>query len=372
MPASLTNSDMKRLFLLALLCSAAACVGAAAPQPQPFLPKQFAGWQIQGAPRVSDDAAAADPAYAAVLQEYGFSEVESATYTRPDRKLSVKAARFDDTTGAYGAFTFYKSEGMETEKIGDLAASAGGKVLFYRGNVLVEADFDRVTAMSAAELRELAVALPQPGADKNKLPTLPAYLPRTGYVSHSAKYVAGPAGFSNVHPPFPADVVEFQRSAELVLGRYSTATGTATVVLIAYPTPQIAGDRLHAIETWMKTNSCASAGATNSGCDFFGKRSGPIVAVVTGSISQSEAQSLLAAISYDADVTWNQATSLRKKDNVGNLIIAAFMLIGILLLIALAVGLAFGGLRILLQRFFPDRWFNRPEDVEIIRLNLPR
>ena len=346
---------------------------AAAPQPQPFLPNQFAGWQVQGVPRMSDDAVVADPAYAAVLKEYGFRDLESATYSRPDRKLSVKAARFNDTTGAYGAFTFYKSEGMETEKIGDLAASAGTKVLFYRGNILVEADFDRVTAMSAAELRELAGALPQPAADKTKLPTLPTYLPRPGYIKHSAKYVAGPAAFSNIHAPFPAEIVEFERSAELVLGRYSTSKGAATMVLIAYPTPQIAGDRLRAIESWMKANSCSAAGrATDSGCDFFGKRSGPIVAVVAGNVSQSEAQSLLAAISYDADVTWNEATSLSKRDNIGNLIIAAFSLIGVLILIALFLGLAFGGVRVLLQRFFPNRWFARPEDVEIIRLNLPR
>ena len=364
---------MQRLLFFVFFCAVASGAWAAAPQPQPFLPNQFAGWQIESAPRMSDDATVADPAYAAVLKEYGFSELESATYTRPDRKLSVKAARFNDTTGAYGAFTFYKTEGMETEKIGDLAASAGAKVLFYRGNILVEAAFDRVTAMSAAELRDLAGALPQPAADNGKLPTLPTYLPRPGYVRHSAKYVAGPAGFSNIHPPFPADVVEFQRSAELVLGRYSTSNGTATMVLIAYPTPQIAGDRLRAIESWMKANSCSATGrAADSACDFFGKRSGPIVAVVTGNVSQSEAQSLLAAISYDADVTWNEATSLRKKDNIGNLIIAAFMLIGILLLIALAIGFAFGGLRVLLQRYFPNRWFGRPEDVEIIRLNLPR
>lgn len=346
---------------------------AAAPQPQPFLPNQFAGWQIQGPPSMSDDASAADSAYGAVLKEYGFNQLESATYTRPDRKLSVKAARFNDATGAYGAFTFYKTEGMEIEKIGDLAASVGTKVLFYRGNILVEASFERLTAMSAAELRELAAALPQPTGTKLNLPTLPAYLPRQAYIAHSAKYVAGPAAFSNIHAALPAEVVDFQRSAELVQGRYSTSKGVATLVLIAYPTPQIAGDRLRAIESWMKANNCSASGAaTGGGCVFFGKRSGPIVAVVTGDVSQSEAQSLLAAISYDADVTWNQATSLGKKDNIGNLIIAAFTLIGLLMLIALVIGFAFGGLRVLLQKFFPNRWFGRPEDVEIIQLNLPR
>jgi len=225
--------------------------------------------------------------------------------------------------------------------------------------------------MSAAELRELSAALPQAAGNKNLLPILPRYLPREGYryVAHSAKYVTGPAAFSGVHPPLPAEVVDFGRSPEVVLGRYATSQGTATLALIAYPTPQIAGDRLRAIEAWTKDGCAASAGAA---CDFFGKRSGPIVAVVTGDVSRNEAQSLLSAISYDADVTWNQATSLSKKDNIGNLIMAAFMLIGLLILIALALGIAFGGVRVLLQRFFPNRWFDRPEDVEIIRLNLPR
>jgi hypothetical protein len=364
---------MKHALILVLFFAMTLRAQAGVPQPERFLPNEFAGWKIQGAPRLSEDASAADSAYAAVLKEYRFNELESATYTRPDRKLAVKAARFNDATGAYGAFTFYKNEGMETEKIGDLAASAGPKVLFYRGNILVEADFDRVTAMSAAELRELASSLPQPTGNSSKLPTLPTYLPRQNYLAHSAKYVEGPAGFSNIHGLLPVDVVQFERGAELVLGRYSSSKGIATMLLIAYPTPQIAGDRLRAIESWMKTSSCtAPGGATGVGCDFFGKRSGPIVAMVTGDISQSEAQSLLASISYDADVTWNEATSLSKKDNIGNLIIAAFTLIGILILIALAIGLAFGGLRVALQRFFPNRWFDRSEDVEIIRLNLRR
>jgi len=360
---------MKRLFffIFILFCSVTACWSA---QPQPFLPAQFSGWRIEGNPRISEDAVVADAAYAPALKEYGFQDVEFTTYTRPDRKLTIKAARFGDTTGAYGAFTFYKTAGMQVEKIDDLAASAGTKVLFYRGNILVEADFDRITAMSAAELRDLSAALPQPAGNKNLLPTLPRYLPRDGfrYLAHSAKYVTGPAAFAAVHPPLPGDVIDFQRSPEVVLGRYTTSEGTATLTLIAYPTPQIAGERLRALESWTKSSGCSPGQA----CEFFGKRSGPIVAVVTGDVSRGEAQPLLAAISYDADVTWNQPTSLSKKNNIGNLIMAAFTLIGVLLLIALGIGLAFGGLRVLLQRFFPNRWFDRQEDVEIIRLNLPR
>ena len=92
-----------------------------------------------------------------MLKEYGFTGSETATYTRDDgRKLTIKAAQFNDATGAYGAFTFYREPAMRTERIGTKAASANDRILFFRSNVLVDANFDRLTGMSAAELRELA------------------------------------------------------------------------------------------------------------------------------------------------------------------------------------------------------------------------
>ena len=94
---------------------------------------------------------------AALLKEYGLTDFESATYTRDDgHKLNLKAARFADASGAYGAFTYYKMPQMLTEKIRDEGASLNERVLFFRGNVLVDAVFEKLSAMSAAELRELA------------------------------------------------------------------------------------------------------------------------------------------------------------------------------------------------------------------------
>ena len=61
---------------------------------------------------------------------------------------------------------------------------------------------------------------------------------------------------------------------------------------------------------------------------------------------------------------------MSKRDNIGNLIVALFALIGIILFITLIFGIFFGGIRILLKRLFPDRVFDRPEDVEIIQLHL--
>ncbi len=81
---------------------------------------------------------------------------------------------------------------MKPESIGTKAASANDRILFFRSNVLVDANFDRVTAMSAAELRELAAALPAAQGSADNLPTVPQYLPAKDAVTNSARYILGP------------------------------------------------------------------------------------------------------------------------------------------------------------------------------------
>src|ERR1700741_3179916 len=77
-----------------------------------LLPSNFAGWQKAPEARTSKSPDAADPANPQILKEYGFTDSETATYTRGDRKMTVKAERFADATGAYGAFTFYRKPEM--------------------------------------------------------------------------------------------------------------------------------------------------------------------------------------------------------------------------------------------------------------------
>jgi uncharacterized protein DUF6599 len=327
------------------------------------LPPEFGGWHISGAARASTDPAAADPVNAAVLKEYGFKDFESATYLRDDgRKLTLKAARFADTSGAYGAFTFYKTPPMLVEKIGDQAGSLNERVLFYRGNILVDAVFQRLSAMSAAELRELAGALPLATGSTQGLPGLPAYLPSQAYVKNSAKYVLGPLALEKVDSPLASELVDFTAGAEIVLGRYASSGGEAKLLLISYPTPQIAGDHLRKIE--------ASHSQTGTLPAIFSRRTGPIVIVVSGPLSQSEAKSLLASVNYEADVTWNENTYFDKRNNIGNLVWNALILCGILMAFALVIGVAFGGLRVLVQRIIPEKVFHRQEQVEFISLQL--
>lgn len=359
---------MRRILLilaavLVLAAPLAAQLAAAAPEP-PLLPAEFAGWQKAADSHTGTEAAAVDPAYASLLKEFGLTDFEEATYTQPGRSIQVKAARFTDASGAMGAFFFYREPRMVEEKIGTMAGSAGLHVLFLQNNIVVDVRLDKVTAMSAASLRELAKDLPVPGRRSATLPVLPLYLPLQGYVRNSVRYIEGPEALAQAQSRLPAQLVDFGRSAEAVSGQYTTSSGTVTLTVIEYPTPQIAGDRLRAIQAF------AAGGSRLPGDLFVARRSGPLVALVAGPSSPSEARSLLESVNYDADVTWNEPTFLGPKDNVANLIVNVIYLVALVFLFMLVAGIAFGGVRIVIKRLYPNRVFDRPEDVEIIRLNL--
>jgi Family of unknown function (DUF6599) len=355
-----------------LPATAAQPPAAAGPASANILPKQFGGWQRQGSGRLSSDPAVADPANATVLKEFGFTGFESANYTREDgRKVALRAARFEDASGAYGSFTFYKQPEMLNEKIGDQASSLNNRVLFYRGNILIDAVFDKLSVMSAAELRELASTLQLPSGTALNLPSLPTYLPKQSYVKNTAKYVMGPVGLDRVGAPIPSQLVGFANGAEVVLGKYTASGGDAWLMLISYPTPQIAADRLRKIdEARQQPVAGGSAAMLPDTGVIFDKRTGPIVVIASGALSQSEAKSLLASINYDANVTWNENTSSHEREDLFNLLINILILSAVLSGFALVGGVAFGGARILMRRFFPERGLGRGDELEFISLHL--
>jgi hypothetical protein len=367
------------LILVIVVSLAGVVFGAAAgtdsPTP-PILPKQFASWQVQGAAQASKDAAAADPTNAALLKEYGLTDFEAATYKSDDgRTLKIRAARFTDASGAFGAYTFYLQPEMAREEIGDQGASLNQRVLFYRGHIVVEAVFSQLSVMSAAGLRELAGMLPRPGGNAGNLPPILAFMPHRGYAANTEKYAEGPLALGAIGAPLPADLVDFSASPEVVLGQYSTPGGGATLMLIEYPTPALAAEHLRRIDAaHHAAQPQAGVAAIENVGPFFDKRTGPIIAIAAGPLSQSDAQTLLGAVNWDVSVTWNENTYFDKKNNIANLLVNIILLCIIVGAMSLAAGLAFGGARVflpvLLRKCFPGRVFSRADQTEFISLQL--
>jgi hypothetical protein len=94
------------------------------------------------------------------------------------------------------------------------------------------------------------------------------------------------------------------------------------------------------------------------------KRSGPLVAVILSPPDPDAAERLLAQVRYRAEVTLDERVPTLR-DNIGNLVVNAFVLTGILLAFCVVSGLAVGGSRVFLRRF---RKGEEPEALTTLHL----
>jgi hypothetical protein len=196
-------------------------------------------------------------------------------------------------------------------------------------------------------------------------------MPRRGYVQNTQKYVMGPAALAAQATPVAADLVDFNASSEVSLARYNTSSGEATLMLISYPTPQLAAEHLRRIDAaHQMAQPQTGVSMVESAGSFFDKRTGPIIAIATGPVSESDAKSLLGMVNWEASVTLNQASDNAQVRDLYMLILNIVILAGILGGLAIVAGIAFGGIRILMKRWFPDKVFDRPEQMEFISLHL--
>jgi hypothetical protein len=367
------------LFLSILVLPASAKPPASAPAAAPapsLLPTDFAGWSLSAPAHESGAPELADAANAAVLKEYGFQQSATAQYANGDNKLNIRAIRFQDASGAYGAFTFYRRPGSIVEQIGRSSAWDGSHVLFWAGATLVEGTFDHVTPMSPAELRELAKDLPQPPGSANVAPPLPGYLPRQDLDTGFTHYSLGPQGYARTGGVLPVALVDFgASSAEAVTANYSERAGAGQVTLLMYPTPQLAAARLRDIDAFLKAGNAQAAWpqplAESRSGSLLTRRSGPIVAVVSGELPAGTAQKLINQVNYQADVVWNNPNGyIGEGSKVARLLIGIITLAGILCGAALLLGLFLGGGRALYRVMRGKSASAFEEENEFIRLNL--
>ena len=151
---------------------------------------------------------------------------------------------------------------------------------------------------------------------------------------NSQRYVLGPAGLQKFAPAIPPSVAAFHLGAEAQLAVFHNPKGDLPLAIFDYPTPQMA---IQKVADFDKLPGAVA------------KRSGPLVAVVLSPPDPDFAERLLSQVRYQAEVTRDEYVPTRR-DNIGNLVVYAFVLIGILLTFCLVSGLALGGVRAYLRR----------------------
>jgi hypothetical protein len=344
------------------------------PAPKALLPDTFAGWIAVDAPKRVTDAALADQENAAALKEYDFTDAALAVYKRSGETLSLRLLRFRDASGAYGAFSFYRQSGWPKEEIGSGATSNHNRVIFWLGNIVVDANFSHIGPMSGSEMRELASQLPPLEGPGALPPPILSNLPQASLDGQTTHYALGPASYAGSGGVLPADLVGFDHGAEAVTATYSLRSGPATLTIIDYPTPQLAAAQEGRIGAYLKAGSQAQSAWPKALIDsdqasLEAHRSGPLVAIVSGDAIPEESHKLLAMVHYESDVTSIPQPSESEVAKTGKLLLGIVTLVIVGASAAVLLGFFLGGGRAL-YRIARGKPVSSVYDIEFIRLDL--
>ena len=348
---------------IGVLCLAALAYPAAA---QNILPSSFAGWTAS-APSVVIPSAGLDRvlqgADAAAFREYIVKSIEQRSYVQGTQTASITLYRLRDPSSAYGAYTFLRNDSLSPVRIGSFGCASRDRGLIVVGDFLLD-----ITAKPArpsdADLEQLADSLGKI-ADHTPFPSIGEHLPEQGRVPRSEHYVLGPRGLGQYVPLGTDDWIGFDHSAETIVARYHVSGSDETLLIASYPTQQIAADKFSGMLRRFVFDPPGSVPANQT--VLFGKRVSSLVAIVVGAPSRQAANKLLDQVGYESEVTWNEPHQTFTEPTINSMIVGAFLGTGAIMVLAVAAGIGFGGVRVLVKIFLPNKVFDREKQIEILQ-----
>lgn len=327
---------------------------------QGLLPSSFAGWTT-GASQ-SFQIADAD---LGAMQEYGFKTAERTEYTHGSDKLVVTLYRMTDPSAAYGAFTYLRPANMAVSNISRYAATSPNRALLVVGNFLIDADGPAI-AHSADDLKGLADAL-KSKADHRPFPSIALHLPAEGLVPGSEHYILGPIALRAVLPAGSGDWLGFSNGAEAISARYRKAGQEVSLLIVEYPTQQIAAKHFDSAKAILNPSDDA---AKSGNPIVAAERDDDLISIAFGKSSPALADALLKKVVFGHDITWNEPSYKATDLTWPVYIVGAFTGAGIIMLFSIVSGIGFGIIRVLVKTFLPGKVFDRHGQIEVIQLGL--
>jgi hypothetical protein len=350
-----------------MLCLVVAAFPAAA---QGILPSTFSGWTA-AAPSTLIPPTALDPFVgpdAPAFREYIVKSVEQRAYAQGVQTASVTLYRFRDPSSAYGGYTFLRNDALSDADLGSFASASHDRALIVVGEMLLDVSAPaKAVRPSDADLKQLAAVLDKK-ADHTPYPFVGEHLPEKGRVRDSERYVIGPLSLAHFVPLGTDDWMGFDHSAETILATYQVAGKNETLLITSYPTQQVAAAKFAGMLRRFVFDP--PGGVTPGQNVLFGKRVSSFVAVVVGAPSRLAANKILDQVGYESNVTWDEPKQTLTEPSINNMIVEAFVGTGAIMLFAVAAGIGFGGIRILVKLFLPNKVFDREKQIEILQLGI--
>ncbi len=300
-----------------------------------------------------------------MIREYGFVAAERAEYTRGTDALGVTLYRMADPSGAFGAFTYLRPAGMAASNLSQYAAASPNRALVVVGNFLVDASGAAV-AQSRKDLESLAAAL-KPKADARPFPSIGSHLPAENMVPGSERYVVGPITLHALFPVGSGDWLGFSNGAEAISARYRKGNSEATLLIVEYPTQQIASRHFDSAQA---TVHAISVAPTPGSLFLSWERDDNLISIVFGAAASNFASTLVKKVIFGHNITWNEPSYKATELSWPTYVIGAFTGAGIIMVFSIVSGIGFGLIRVAIKIFLPGKVFDRHGHIEVIQLNL--
>lgn len=330
---------------------------------QQTLPSQFGDWS--GRFNATEAEAAELTNFRNLSKEAGLIGTESFDYTSGASKIRVELQKYHDPSSAYEIYTALIRPDMHPSTLDQTSAVDGDNLYVLLGNSILK--LRPTPAISTADLMALVNSVGI-HSDKTPLPPIRRFIPR-GFIDGSQKYALGPEGFrsalSSLGRDEFANLVDetgFNSGAEAMFAHYANGKGDGVVLLIDYPTPQLAEQHLRHLDQALSPTA-KQAGTTI-------ERNGTLLTLVLRPSSAAYAEWLRSTVGRETAVTWHEPTHTITDPplltSVAKIIIATL----VFMVVAVVLGAAFGGVRVLAKIFFPGKIFDRPEQMDVLQLGL--
>lgn len=334
---------------------------------QQALPNSFAGWNISS--RAAVDASsleAADPKAAeTAAREYGFVAGEEGTYRKGADTLIARIYRMKDPSGAYGEYSYLRTPEMARAGLAEHSSISTQRALVLVGNTLLDVRGENLT-QPPIDLHPLVTAI-APRTEDGALPTLWQHLPEKGFVDGSDRYVLGAQTLNQLVPNQLGSSLGFSKGAEAEVAQYDVGGGNAQLVIVDFPTPQLADDSLEALQKRFNVNGAKPESGLP---ELFAKRALTLLVVVSGAPSAAVANHLLDQVHSGAVLTWTSPSFEATQPGILTIVVGTIIGTGILCAFALIASLSFAGFRLLVKRTLPGKVFDRNNEVQVLQLGL--
>ena len=291
-----------------------------------------------------------------LAKETGLTQISVKNYQAGgNRTIPLVLYAFKDSSGAYEAFSYI---------YGRLAAADTNHAVLVNGNLVLHVGFLPQSSTEIPPVEKWLATV----SDHVASPPVATYLPEKGLDSISERYALGPVAFRLAAKDLGSDQIGtltdeagFNSHAESIFGKYKAGKDQATLLLIDYPTPQLAELHLRHLQ-----RALADAKLTTSSIE----RKGSLLSIVLSPTSPEYAAKLRSSVNYETHVTWNEASQTATDPPILSTLSKIFIATGVFMVVTIVIGIAFGGVRIITKRLFPGKVFDRKNQIEVLQLGL--